>query len=227
MSPPWPRCCRSRMQLTRQGGDQARRPAGNMARGASPSSLPRRTISTRASHSPSTSTPNGYRMMMDEAELRVEPAKGRTNLRRHRVSFREAVSVFADPFSITIADPVHSEQEERLILVGATRSLRLLVVVHTERDARRAWWPLRFARIVRGDAPAWGSTRHPGLRAPGVLRAGQPPGPAKNPETAAARPHRGHRTVPAAALPAARPGDHGSAVPRHPPPPARRPGDLP
>jgi uncharacterized protein len=62
--------------------------------------------------------------------------KARTNRRRHRVSFQEAVGVFSDPFSITIADPVHSLYEERLILIGATKSLRLLVVVHTERGDR-------------------------------------------------------------------------------------------
>jgi uncharacterized DUF497 family protein len=62
--------------------------------------------------------------------------KARTNLLKHRVSFREAASVFADPYSITIADPVHSSYEERRILIGATRSLRLLVVVHTERGDR-------------------------------------------------------------------------------------------
>lgn len=62
--------------------------------------------------------------------------KARTNLLRHGVSFREAMIAFADPFSITIADPVHSIEEERRILIGATRSLRLVVVVHTERGAR-------------------------------------------------------------------------------------------
>jgi uncharacterized DUF497 family protein len=62
--------------------------------------------------------------------------KARSNLRKHRVSFREAVAVFADPFSITIADPVHSSDEERQVLIGATTSLRLLVVVHTERRDR-------------------------------------------------------------------------------------------
>jgi uncharacterized DUF497 family protein len=62
--------------------------------------------------------------------------KSRSNLRKHRVSFREAVTVFADPFSITIADPVHSSDEERQILIGATNTLRLLVVVHTERRDR-------------------------------------------------------------------------------------------
>jgi uncharacterized protein len=62
--------------------------------------------------------------------------KARSNLRKHRVSFREAVTVFADPFSITIADPAHSSDEERQILIGATNTLRLLVVVHTERRDR-------------------------------------------------------------------------------------------
>jgi uncharacterized DUF497 family protein len=62
--------------------------------------------------------------------------KARSNRRKHRVSFREAAAVFADPFSITIADPVHSSDEERQILIGATRTLRLLVVVHTERGDR-------------------------------------------------------------------------------------------
>jgi uncharacterized DUF497 family protein len=62
--------------------------------------------------------------------------KARSNLRKHRVSFREAAAVFADPFSITIADPVHSSDEERQVLIGATRTLRLLVVVHAERGDR-------------------------------------------------------------------------------------------
>jgi len=52
------------------------------------------------------------------------------------MSFIEAATAFADPFSITIADPIHSSDEERQILIGATSSLRLLVVVHTESDDR-------------------------------------------------------------------------------------------
>jgi uncharacterized DUF497 family protein len=46
------------------------------------------------------------------------------------------VSAFSDPFSITIADSAHSRHEERLVLLGATRSLRLVVVAHTERHHR-------------------------------------------------------------------------------------------
>lgn len=41
--------------------------------------------------------------------------------------------MFADPLSITIPDPDHSFDEERLILLGLSQRGRLLVVVHTER----------------------------------------------------------------------------------------------
>ncbi len=62
-----------------------------------------------------------------------DAAKAEANLRRHWVHFRDAVTAFADPLSVTIADPAHSEREERLLLLGRSASGRLLVVVHTER----------------------------------------------------------------------------------------------
>jgi len=37
--------------------------------------------------------------------------KARVNLKKHDVSFDEAVSIFRDPLSITVADPMHSETE--------------------------------------------------------------------------------------------------------------------
>ena len=40
-------------------------------------------------------------------------AKARTNRRKHGVSFDVAVGVFRDPLALTIADPEHSETEER------------------------------------------------------------------------------------------------------------------
>ena len=62
-----------------------------------------------------------------------DPNKARLKLRKHGVSFDEAVTVFYDPLSATFDDPDHSENEERLITVGASSRGRLLVVGHTER----------------------------------------------------------------------------------------------
>ena len=59
--------------------------------------------------------------------------KAGTNLRKHRVSFDEAQTVFLHELSITIPDPEHSQKEERLIIIGMSNKRRLLVVSFTER----------------------------------------------------------------------------------------------
>ena len=61
-----------------------------------------------------------------------DPRKARRNLRKHRVDFSEASTVFADALSITIADPDHSEDEERWVTMGLSTRQRLLVVVHID-----------------------------------------------------------------------------------------------
>ncbi len=48
-------------------------------------------------------------------EFEWDPGKARLNLKEHRVSFDEAATVFRDPLSITIADPDHSDSEDRYI----------------------------------------------------------------------------------------------------------------
>ena len=50
------------------------------------------------------------------------------------MSFEEASTAFGDPLSSTIADPDHSNDEDRFILVGMTHAGRLVVVVHTDRE---------------------------------------------------------------------------------------------
>jgi uncharacterized DUF497 family protein len=59
--------------------------------------------------------------------------KDAANLKKHDVTFEEAATVFGDVLSITIADPDHSEGEERFIVLGMSHRNRLLVVVHAER----------------------------------------------------------------------------------------------
>lgn len=62
--------------------------------------------------------------------------KAAANLRKHGVSFDEAASAFGDPLSLTIPDPLHSDDEARFVLLGLSAQLRLLVVVHTMRRDR-------------------------------------------------------------------------------------------
>lgn len=63
-----------------------------------------------------------------------DPKKAGQNLKKHGVSFEEAVTVFHDILSVTIEDPLHSENEERFVIIGESMQRRILVVVHTDRD---------------------------------------------------------------------------------------------
>jgi len=60
--------------------------------------------------------------------------KATSNERKHRVTFEEASTVLSDYLSITIPDPLHPGDEERLVTIGQSDQRRTLVVVHTESD---------------------------------------------------------------------------------------------
>ena len=62
-----------------------------------------------------------------------DAAKAASNLRKHGVSFDEAVTVFADHLALTFDDSDHFEFEDRSRTYGLSNKGRLLVVVHTER----------------------------------------------------------------------------------------------
>ena len=59
--------------------------------------------------------------------------KSLANKQKHGITFDEATTVFADPLSLTIPDPLHSELEERFVIMGVSHKNRILVVIHTER----------------------------------------------------------------------------------------------
>lgn len=61
--------------------------------------------------------------------------KAKANLKKHRVDFDEATTVFMDPYSMTIHNPAHSTDEQRYIDIGTSDKGRVLVVVYTERGS--------------------------------------------------------------------------------------------
>jgi len=67
-------------------------------------------------------------------EFQWDPGKGNINAQKHGVAFEDAVTAFSDPLSLTILDPLHSQGESRLVLIGKSQAGRLLVVVHVERS---------------------------------------------------------------------------------------------
>ncbi len=65
-----------------------------------------------------------------------DPEKARTNVRKHGVSFKEALTVFGDPLALLMHDPDHSIEEDRYVLLGLSIRGKLLVVAFSDR------WPL-------------------------------------------------------------------------------------
>lgn len=60
--------------------------------------------------------------------------KAELNLRKHKVSFEEASTVFFDPLAKLAFDPDHSKNENRMILIGHSQRSNLLFVVHVCKD---------------------------------------------------------------------------------------------
>jgi uncharacterized protein len=57
--------------------------------------------------------------------------KNHTNIKKHKISFEEAKTVFFDENARFISDPEHSITEERFIILGISNKLKMLLVVHT------------------------------------------------------------------------------------------------
>ena len=61
--------------------------------------------------------------------------KNKSNRAKHQVWFEEAQSAFDDPHARFFADPDHSEDETRFLLMGLSSASTLLVVVHCYKES--------------------------------------------------------------------------------------------
>lgn|SRR5262245_49093436 len=83
-------------------------------------------------------------------EFEWDAWKARSNAQEHGVSFEQASTVFGDPLARTILDPLHSDEEDRFVIMGESVDRRLLVVVFTERGKRIRLISAREATRRRG-----------------------------------------------------------------------------
>jgi uncharacterized DUF497 family protein len=77
-----------------------------------------------------------------------DETKNRANRKKHGVSFEEARTAFLDEHARLIADPEHSDDEARFVLLGLSIRLRLLVICHCYREASGA---IRIISARRAD----------------------------------------------------------------------------
>ena len=71
---------------------------------------------------------------MSTLRFEWDAQKAAANVKKHGVSFDEAKSVFLDERAKLIDDPDHSGDEDRFVLLGMSRTLRLMVVCHCYRS---------------------------------------------------------------------------------------------
>lgn len=71
-----------------------------------------------------------------DLEFEWDPSKSNTNRSKHSVSFEEAATVYVDQLAEVIEDPLHSEDEDREIIIGMSNMDRLLIVAYTYRNDR-------------------------------------------------------------------------------------------
>ncbi len=62
-----------------------------------------------------------------------DPQKAESNLRKHDVSFEEAMTVFNDTLALIFDDMEHSQREHREIIIGTSALSRIVLVCFVER----------------------------------------------------------------------------------------------
>lgn len=82
-----------------------------------------------------------------------DPDKERQNIRKHRIDFRRAATVFRDPQQLVIYDEEHSDTEDRWITIGIDASGIVQVVVHTAEEIDVDRLRIRIISARRADSP--------------------------------------------------------------------------
>ena len=73
-----------------------------------------------------------------------DPAKEKKNVRKHKVTFRRAATIFRDPNQLSIYDEEHSEDEDRWITIGIDSGGVLRVVIHTFEQIDKDLYEIRI-----------------------------------------------------------------------------------
>ncbi|MCL2203032.1 MAG: BrnT family toxin [Defluviitaleaceae bacterium] len=81
--------------------------------------------------------PSSERDVLYELESQLfiwDKIKAERNKTKHGISFEEAATVFMIDGAEEFEDTSHSDDEERIIVIGLSRGMRILTVVHCWRE---------------------------------------------------------------------------------------------
>lgn len=81
-----------------------------------------------------------------------DPKKAKANLRKHRISFEEALTVFLDPMAVTYPDPDHASEELRNYYWPFSKTESNLYFAHSKKrshsDHRRTEANVKRAQTI-------------------------------------------------------------------------------
>ena len=77
--------------------------------------------------------------------------KNVANIKKHRVSFEEAQTVFYDPLAKVAPDPDHSDREDHFLAIGHSSSYRQLLVVHCYREGSQKIRIISARKLTRSE----------------------------------------------------------------------------
>ncbi len=70
-------------------------------------------------------------------DVEWDPAKARSNLKKHGISFSDAEAVLFDPFALSMEDPAGLEQRFLALGCGGLGKTLVVVYAYTQRDSIR------------------------------------------------------------------------------------------
>ena len=76
--------------------------------------------------------------------------KAEANRDKHGVAFEEAATVFGDPLSVTISDPLQSNEENRFIIIGRSQAQGTMKACRRSVEVTEMRKEYDFSRGVRG-----------------------------------------------------------------------------
>ena len=76
-----------------------------------------------------------YNINMNAISFDWDENKNQINIRKHGLSFEEALTVFYDDYAIVFDDPDHSISENRFLIIGTSKRNRLCIVSHCYRNS--------------------------------------------------------------------------------------------
>lgn len=92
---------------------------------------------------------------METLKFEWDPNKNEINKKKHGLSFETAKEVFYDEFAILFDDPDHSIDEDRFLIIGATRTEQICIVSHCYRDAEDTIRIISARRATKNERQAY------------------------------------------------------------------------